>query len=345
MKYATLGTKNKIKVSKLCLGTMTWGEQNTEKEAHAQLDYAFERGINFLDTAEMYPIPPKKKTCTFTESIIGRWDKMKTRREEIVVATKIAGPGLEHIRGGSSFSRAHMTKALDSSLKRLNTDTIDLYQLHWPEREVNVFGTLGLTRLAPRETFTPFLNILECLQELTSSGKIREFGLSNETPWGTMKFLETAKEFGLPRPTSVQNPYNLLNRSYEVGMSEISLRENCKLLAYSPLGFGVLTGKYLNEQRPKGARLTLFPHYTRYTGLKSQEAAKMYVTLAQKEGLLPSHMALSFITSKSFVLSNIIGATSLQQLQENIDSIELSLRPQVEDQIEQIHEMISNPAP
>ena len=345
MKYEMLGTTNSIKVSKLCLGTMTWGEQNTEKEAHEQLDYAFERGINFLDTAEMYPIPPRVETYTATEHIIGRWNKMKTRRDKIVVATKIAGPGLTYIRKGSRVSREHLTEALNSSLKRLNTEIIDLYQLHWPERDVNIFGTLGLMGLNPHEIFTPFLDILECLQEFKDAGKIREFGLSNETPWGTMKFLETAKECRLLRPASIQNPYNLLNRTYEVGMSEISLRENCKLLAYSPLGFGVLTGKYLEGLRPKGARLSLFPRYTRYTGLKSQEAVKLYVDLACESGLLPSQMALAFVTSRPFVVSNIIGATNLGQLKENIDSIDLALPASVEQKIEHIHKTISNPAP
>ena len=344
MKYQQLGP-SQMRVSSICLGTMTWGEQNTEKEAHAQLDYAFERGVNFLDTAEMYPIPPKEETYASTERMIGRWHKMGAQRDKIIVATKIAGPGLDYIRGGSSFSKEHLWEAAQDSLSRLKTDYIDLYQLHWPERNTNVFGKLGLTQLHPEESFTPFLHILEGLSELQNRGKIREFGVSNETPWGMMKFLETASRFGLPQPVSIQNPYSLLNRSYEVGLSEISLRENRKLLAYSPLGFGVLTGKYLDKNPSPQARLSLFPQYTRYTNSQACQATRNYVELALEYQLIPSQMALAFVASRSFVVSTIIGATNLEQLEENINSIELSLSPEVQEKIDNIHRTISNPAP
>ncbi|CAM9962622.1 unnamed protein product [Chrysoparadoxa australica] len=245
MQYRKLGSTN-LDVSVICLGTMTWGEQNTEKEAHEQLDYAFERGVNFIDTAEMYPVPPKEETYTKTEEYIGGWNKLKTDRDKIFVATKIAGPGLGgYVRGGGQdFSRRHLEEACDASLKRLNIDTIDLYQLHWPERTTNYFGQLGVEGLPLDEKFTPFLERLQVLGELQKKGKIRHIGVSNETPWGVMKYLQIAEREGLPKIESIQNPYSLLNRSFEVGNAEVSLREKVGLLAYSPLGFGMLTGKY-----------------------------------------------------------------------------------------------------
>ena len=343
MKYKNLG-HTQIKVSILCLGTMTWGQQNTQKEAHEQLDYAFERGINFIDTAEMYPIPPEKKTYSLTESFIGRWDKMKHNRGDIVVATKIAGPGMTHIRGGgpTPFSKKNIREAVDASLSRLNTDYIDLYQLHWPERSINSFGPLGDGHI-PGESTTSLEDTLETFQEIQETGKVREFGLSNETPWGVMKFLEVAEDCGYPRIVSVQNPYNFLNRTYENGLSEISIRENCGLLAYSPLGHGVLTGKYL--EKPEGARLTLWPSYTRYTGVTARRATERYVALAHKHGHPASQMSLSFVCSRKFVTSCLIGATNLSQLKENIGAADLSLSDTLEEEIECIHRDISNPAP
>lgn len=345
MKYRKLGNTDQD-VSVICLGSMTWGEQNTEKEAHEQLDYALERGVNFIDTAEMYPVPPKPNTYTLTEQYIGRWDKLKTKRDQIFLATKVAGPmSAGYIRGGNNFKKEQIFEACESSLKRLGVETIDLYQLHWPERTTNYFGQLGIEDLNKDEKFTPFLERLEALQHLKDQGKIKYFGLSNETPWGVMKYLELARKHGLIEPQSIQNPYNLLNRSFEVGNAEVALRENVGLLAYSPLGFGVLTGKYLNGQRPAKARITLYQRFSRYTSEQGVKATERYCKLAKDHGLSPAHMALSFVNERSFVTSNIIGATSLEQLKENIDSIDLELSAELLQQIDDIHAVISNPSP
>ena len=345
MKYNFLGKDSDLRVSALCLGTMTWGQQNSEKEAHAQLDFAFERGINFIDTAEMYPIPPDKKTYTTTETYIGRWDKLRSRRSDIVVATKVAGPGLDHIRGGSRFTRHHLREAIEGSLKRLKLDYIDLYQLHWPERTTNCFGKLGYRHMEG-ETFTPFEDILDTLGELRRDGLVRSFGLSNETPWGLSRFLHLCEGSpSRPRMVSMQNPYSLLNRTYEIGLSEMGHRESVGLLAYSPLGFGVLSGKYLGGTRPRGARLTRWPQYTRYTNSLSTKAVERYVALSEQFNVLPAQMALAFVSSRPFVASSIMGATNLEQLEENIASIDMTLSSDMLEAIDAIHRDIPNPAP
>jgi aryl-alcohol dehydrogenase-like predicted oxidoreductase len=345
MEFRQLG-RTDLKVSSLCLGTMTWGEQNTETEAFAQIERAKAYGINFLDTAEMYPVPPRAETCGATETIIGNWFAKHRDRADWVLASKVAGPGngISHIRGGSlRHNREHITSALDASLKRLKTDWIDLYQLHWPERSTNFFGQLGYQH--KDETFTPLQETLEVLGELVKAGKIRHVGLSNETPWGTMKFLQLAEQLNLPRAASIQNPYNLLNRSFEVGLSEVAIREQCGLLAYSPMAFGMLSGKYEGGARPTNARITLFSRFTRYTNPQAQAACSRYVALAREHGLDPAQMALAFVTAQPFVTSNIIGATSLAQLDANLRSSELTLNQDVLDGIAAIHRDQPNPAP
>ncbi len=345
MEYRYLHKTN-IKVSVLCLGTMTWGQQNSLKEAIEQLDYAFDAGINFIDTAEMYPVPPREQTCYKTEKFIGNWAKLKTHRDQIILATKITGPRFpEHIRGGNSrFTKENLHKALNDSLSRLKTDYIDLYQLHWPERVTNFFGQLGFTP-NKNDKFTSLEEVLSILNELKNAGKIRHYGISNETPWGAMKYCEISKRLNLPPMVSIQNPYNLLNRTYEIGLAEISYRENMGLLAYSPMAFGVLSGKYLNGKRPKNARLTLFSEFNRYTTTKAIKATELYCKLAKKYNIAPSQMALSFVTSRSFLTSNIIGATTTQQLKENIQSIDIKLPTELLKEIEEIHNKIPNPCP
>ncbi|MBO1923374.1 NADP(H)-dependent aldo-keto reductase [Thiomicrorhabdus sp. 6S3-12] len=348
MRYTTLGTTD-IKVSKICLGTMTWGEQNTRDEAFEQMNYALDQGVNFWDTAELYSVPPKAETYGSTETIIGEWFAKHGRRDEVVLASKIAGPGefVEHIRGGKTrFNREMIEQALNASLKRLQTDYLDLYQLHWPERETNFFGQLGFAY--PQETqndLTPMAETLQALSEQVKAGKIRTIGLSNETAWGTMNFLHLAKSMGLEKVVTVQNPYNLLNRSYEVGLAEIAHQEQVGLLAYSPLAFGVLAGKYLNNQRPENARITLFPRFDRYLNPQADAATKAYVELAQQHGLSAAQMALSYINSRPFVTANIIGATTMEQLKENIESIDLELSDEVLAGIEQIHQRYTYPSP
>ncbi|WP_319558316.1 NADP(H)-dependent aldo-keto reductase [Thiomicrorhabdus sp.] len=348
MHYSTLGHTG-IQVSRICLGTMTWGEQNTLQEAFAQMDYALDQGVNFWDTAELYSVPPKAETYGSTETIIGQWFAKHGRRDEVVLASKIAGPGefVTHIRGGNTrFTKNIIEQALNASLKRLQTDYLDLYQLHWPERETNFFGKLGFRQ--PNETaddLTPFAETLEALSDQVKAGKIRAIGLSNETAWGTMNFLHLAKSMGLEKIVSVQNPYNLLNRSYEVGLAEVAHQENVGLLAYSPLAFGVLAGKYLNNQRPENARITLFPRFDRYFNPQADAATQAYVDLAQQHGLSPVQMALSYVNLRPFLTANIIGATTMQQLQENIDSIHLHLSEEVLAGIEQIHQRYTYPSP
>jgi aryl-alcohol dehydrogenase-like predicted oxidoreductase len=337
-----------LNVSVLCLGTMTFGEQNTEREAFDQLDLAIDSGINFIDTAEMYPVPPRAETAGETETIIGRWLASRGRRERVVIATKVAGPGrdwLPYIRGGANrLDRRNIEAAVDASLRRLQTDVIDLYQLHWPDRETNFFGQLGYTPSRDPDE-TPLIDTLRALGDLVAAGKVRQIGVSNETPWGVMRFLQLSEQHGLPRVVSIQNPYNLLNRSFEVGLAEISDREGVGLLAYSPLAFGVLTGKYLGGARPENARLTRFPDYDRYSNPQAQQATDEYVTLAREAGLTPGQMALAYVNSRPFVTSNIIGATTLAQLEENIASADLELPSGLLDQIETIHRRLPNPAP
>jgi aryl-alcohol dehydrogenase-like predicted oxidoreductase len=346
MKYRKLGTTD-LDVSVICLGTMTFGEQNSEAEAFEQLDYALAQGVNFIDTAELYPIPPRAETCGRTETIIGRWLKARGVRDQVVLASKIAGPGegwIDHIRDGRTrFDRVHLEQALDATLQRLQTDYLDLYQLHWPERKTNFFGQLGY--LPQDDDFTPFAETLDVLAGQVRAGKIRYIGLSNETPWGVMRFLAAADQHDLPRVMSVQNPYSLLNRSYEVGLAEVSWRERCGLLAYSPLGFGVLSGKYLDEARPDGARLTRYPDYDRYSNPQAVAATRRYVALARQHHLDPARMALAWVNARPFLTSTIIGATSMDQLRSNIASIELQLPDSVLEGIEAIHRQQPNPAP
>jgi aryl-alcohol dehydrogenase-like predicted oxidoreductase len=347
MEYRKLGNTN-IDVSVICLGTMTWGEQNTREQAFEQMDYAVSQGVNFFDTAEMYCIPPRAETCGRTEEIIGAWFKARGNREQVVLASKIAGPGedwLPHIRQGRTrFNRQHIVSALDASLKRLQTDYLDLYQLHWPERKTNFFGRLGF-QPEQEASLTPMLETLQALDEQVRAGKIRHIGLSNETPWGVMRFLQLAEQYRLPRFVSVQNPYSLLNRSYEIGLAEISWREKVGLLAYSPLGFGVLSGKYLGAARPAGTRLTLYPDYTRYSNTAAIAATEKYVALARQHQLESAQMALAYVHSRPFLTSTIIGATTMEQLKSNIESIHVKLTDEVLEAIETIHNAHPNPSP
>ncbi|MEX0373812.1 NADP(H)-dependent aldo-keto reductase [Spiribacter pallidus] len=346
MEYRKLGHTN-LNVSALCLGTMTYGKQNTQAEASDQLDMAVDRGINFIDTAEMYPVPPETATQGDTETMIGNWLAARGKRDDLIIATKIAGPGLGTVRDGKGdYSKTDIETAVEQSLQRLQTDVIDLYQLHWPARNSNFFGRLGFAPDRDEPDPVPdMLGVLESLQKMVDAGKIRYVGLSNESAWGTMKFLELAERHGLPRVVSVQNPYNLLNRSYEVGLAEVSHREQVSLLPYSPLAFGVLSGKYLGGERPPKARLTLFDRFTRYTRDPGVEATKAYVDLAREHGLDPAQMALAWVTSRPFVTSNIIGATTLAQLESDIDSAELVLSEAVYEAIEAIHARAPNPCP
>jgi aryl-alcohol dehydrogenase-like predicted oxidoreductase len=312
------------------------------------MDYDMDQGVNFFDTAELYSIPPKAATYGRTEEIIGNWLAQRGTRERILLASKIAGPGeewLPHIRAGKTrFNRTHIEAALNASLKRLQTDYLDLYQLHWPERNTNFFGQLGFSP-AQQDDFTPIAETLQALDAQVRAGKIRHIGVSNETPWGAMRFLQAAEQLGLARIVSIQNPYSLLNRSYEVGLAEISWREHCGLLAYSPLGFGVLSGKYLDGARPPGSRLTLFPDYTRYSNPAAESATARYVALAREHRLDPAQMALAFVNSRPFLTGTIVGATNMDQLKSNIGSIELSLSPQLLEGIEAIHGAYPNPSP
>lgn len=347
MKYRKLGNSG-LDVSLICLGTMTWGEQNTQAEAFEQMHYAMAQGVNFFDTAELYSIPPKAESYGRSEEIIGNWLSRTGNRENIILASKIAGPGedwVDHIRKGKTrFTRKHLEEALNGSLKRLQTDYIDLYQLHWPERDSNFFGRLGYTPI-DRDDFTPLADTLDALGAFIEAGKIRHIGLSNETPWGIMRFLHIAEQLNLPRMVSVQNPYNLLNRSYEVGAAEVSWREHCGLLAYSPLGFGILSGKYIDGARPAGARLTLYPDYTRYSNRIADKATVEYAALAEKHGLDFAQMALAFVNSRKFLTSTIIGATTMDQLKTNIESVNIRLPEDVVQGIQAIHEAHPNPSP
>ncbi len=346
MKYSQLGTTG-VQVSRICLGTMTFGEQNTEAEAHAQFDAAFDAGINFIDTAEMYPVPPKAETYGDTERYIGSWLRRSGRRDRVILATKVMGPSedLRYVRDGSTrLDRRNIEAAIDASLERLGTDYIDLYQLHWPDRRSNFFGKLGYVH-DPQDDPIPLEETLAALGRLVEAGKVRFIGVSNETPWGVMRYLQLAAERGLPRIVSIQNPYNLLNRSFEVGLAEIAHRESVGLLAYSPLGFGVLSGKYLDGQRPEGARLSRFQRFQRYTKEAAQDSIRAYVEAARKHGLDPAQMALAYVNTRSFLTSTIIGATDLQQLAANIASIDVELPEEVLAEIEAVHLRHPNPCP
>ena len=341
----TLRTIAGREVSKICLGTMTWGQQNTEAEAHGQISYALERGINMLDAAEMYPVPPRAETQGRTEEYIGTWFKKTGLRDSYVLATKAAGPNPEfhYLRGGPRFTKEQLVEAVNGSLRRLQTDCIDLYQLHWPDRYTNFFGQRGYFHREQPET--PIEETLQALVDIVKSGKVRAIGLSNETPWGTLKFLELADREGLPRVDSIQNPYSLLNRTYEIAMAEVSHREDVGLLAYSPLGMGLLTGKYRNGAKPEGSRMVVFERFTRYEGAETWEAAERYLQLADDHGINPTHMALAFVNARPFVVSNIIGATTMEQLKMNIDSLDIVLSKDVLKGIEAIQQAIPNPAP
>ena len=341
----TLRTIAGREVSKICLGTMTWGQQNTEAEAHEQISYALERGINMLDAAEMYPVPPRAETQGRTEEYIGTWFKKTGLRDSYVLATKAAGPNPEfhYLRGGPRFTKEQLVEAVNGSLRRLQTDCIDLYQLHWPDRYTNFFGQRGYFHREQPET--PIEETLRALEDIVQSGKVRAIGLSNETPWGTMKFLELADREGLPRVDSIQNPYSLLNRTYEIAMAEVSHREDVGLLAYSPLGMGLLTGKYRNGAKPEGSRMVVFERFTRYEGAETWEAAERYLQLADDHSINPTHMALAFVNARPFVVSNIIGATTMEQLKMNIDSLDVVLSKAVLKGIEAIQQAIPNPAP
>ncbi len=346
MQYRQLG-RSDINVSVICLGTMTWGEQNTEADAHEQLDYAVANGVNFIDTAELYAIPPKEETYGETERCIGTWFNRRKNRNDLILATKVVGRSdwLPYIRDGNAcLDRKNIEAALNKSLKRLQTDYIDLYQLHWPDRNTNFFGKLGFED-DPGDVSVPIEETLDAMSRIIKSGKVRYFGLSNETPWGTMSFIKIADEKSYPRPVSIQNPYSLLNRTFEIGLSEISHRENIGLLAYSPLGFGVLSGKYLNNARPANARLTLFDRFDRYSNLQAVRATEAYVNIARQNELDPAQMALAYVNSRPFLTSNIIGATTLAQLKTNIDSVNIHLDDRVIEQIESVHTAIPNPSP
>ena len=347
MKYRKLGTTG-LDVSVICLGTMTFGEQNTQQDGFDQMDYAFERGVNFFDTAELYAVMPRKETYGKTEEIIGNWFKEKKNRDKIILASKIASKsdGLEWIRGGAEklgFDKANMNAAIDASLKRLKTEYIDLYQLHWPERKIPRFGQLDY-KYDPADNWTSIEEVLYNLNELVKAGKILHVGLSNETPWGMMKFLQVSKEKNLPRMMSIQNVYSLVNRVFDIAHSEVSIAENLGLLAYSPLAGGRLSGKYIGGANPKNARYTLWPRrFSRHHTERGEIAIEKYVNLSKKYGIAPSTFANAFVNSRPFVTSNIIGATSMDQLKDNIDSIDIVLSDETLLEIEDIH--LANPNP
>ncbi|WP_369047696.1 NADP(H)-dependent aldo-keto reductase [Tenacibaculum sp. UWU-22] len=345
MKYTTLPNTD-IKVSKICLGTMTWGKQNTETEAHEQMDYALEQGVNFFDTAEMYPVPASAETYGETERIIGNWLKKTGNRNKVVLASKIAGGGAytAHIRN-DGFSKRAIIEAIENSLQRLQTDYIDLYQLHWPLRGVNCFGVRDYPYKTTHKEAENHLEILESLNDFIKQGKIKHIGLSNETPWGTMLYIKTAEIYNLPKPVTIQNSYSIIHRSYEYGMSEVSLRENIGLLAYSPLAFGVLSGKYIGGKKPENSRIIKFPRLNRYSSKESEKAVIAYQKIAKKHGISLPQMALAYVNQLPFVTSNIIGATNMEQLKENINSINIELTNEILNEIEEVHKIIPNPAP
>ena len=346
MKYRQLGNTD-LNVSLICLGSMTWGEQNTEEEGHRQLDYAISEGVNFIDTAEMYPVPPNARTYGRTETIIGNWLRHRNDRDKLVIATKVAAYSerMLHIRNGAvRLDRNNIEAAVDASLQRLQTDYIDLYQTHWPDRDTNNFGSLNYFHV-PEKDHAPMVETLEVLNELVRKGKIRHIGVSNETPWGVSEHLRLSREQGWPRLVSIQNPYNLLNRTFEIGLSEFTHREQISLLAYSPTAMGTLSGKYLNNRQPGGARLTLFPDYKRYKTREAGPAIEKYVSLAQGAGLQPIQMALAYVNSRPFVTSTIIGTTTMDQLKMNLVSVNIELPKDIIKGIEKIHVQHPNPCP
>jgi len=345
MKYTTLPNTD-LEVSELCLGTMTYGNQNSETEAHQQLDYALKQGINFVDTAEMYAIPASAATQGLTEKHIGTWLEKTGNRDKIILTSKVTGPsrGMDHIRKNLDFSIESLEDALHSSLNRLKTDYIDLYQLHWPERAVNIFGVRDYDHAQNNEWKDNLAEILERLEGFITEGKIRHIGLSNETPFGVMRYMEAHRN-GKVKMVSVQNAYNLLQRRDEIGLTEVLQMENIGYLPYSPLGFGTLTGKYLDGRKPAGARVTLYPRYSRYSSESSMRATQTYQEIAKKHDLSLTQMALAFVRQRSFVTSTIIGATSIDQLSENIKSVEVTLSEEILSEIQEVHEQQPNPAP
>ena len=346
MNYKKLGNTD-LDVSTICLGTMTWGEQNSEKEGFEQMDFALSQGVNFWDTAEIYSIPMREETYGETEKIIGNWFQKTKKRNDVVLATKVCGnTSNKYIRGGgNSFGKKKITEALDESLRRLKTDYIDLYQLHWPERSTNFFGDYGYEHDENDKDWTPFEEILESLKKFVEQGKIRYVGLSNETAWGLSKFLELSKMKGLPKMMSVQNPYNLLNRTYEVGLAEISIREQSGLLAYSPLAFGYLTGKYRNNKLPAKSRMQLFKNFNRYKNENGQKAIDEYYKISKKYNLDFTQMSLKFCEIQHFTTSFIIGATTMEQLKTNIESVNVNLNSDIINDINKIQQKYPNPCP
>ena len=345
MKFKKLGNTD-LEVSLVCLGTMTWGTQNSEKDAFEQMDYSVTQGINFFDTAELYSVPPTAESYGKTEIMIGNWFRNKKNRDKIILASKVAGPGCDWIREGkNNFSEKKMTEALEGSLKRLKTDYIDLYQLHWPERSTNCFGRREFVLRENEPEWNSFESILIAVEKFIKSGKIRYIGVSNETPYGLSKYLEVSKSKNLPRVMSVQNPYSLVNRTYEIGMSEISIREKCGLLVYYPLAAGALSGKYRNGKMPKNSRLALFKGWERMINPLAMKAYDEYYKLAKDNNMTMVQLAQAFVNSRPFVTSNIIGATNMQQLKENIESIKIELSKDILDKINFIHNNNPNPSP
>jgi len=345
MKYTTIPHSD-LRVSKICLGTMTWGNQNTPAEAFEQMDYALDAGVNFFDTAELYPVPANADTYADTERIMGDWFAARNNRDQVVLATKIAGPGAytAHIRT-TGFKPDSLREALEGSLTRLKTDYIDLYQLHWPERNANFFGKRDYFPDADEQWEENFQAILETLEAFVQEGKIRHIGLSNETPWGAMKYVAVSEQKGLPRMKTIQNPYSLLNRTFEVGNAEVAHREQLGLLAYSPLAFGVLSGKYRNGQLPDNSRLKLFPRMARYSSKEATAATEAYATIAAKHNLTLTQLSLAFVTDRPFVTSNIIGATTMEQLAENIATADVTLSADILAEIDAVHNRMPNPSP
>ena len=346
MNYKKLGSTD-VNVSTICLGTMTWGEQNSKADGFEQMDYAIDNGVNFWDTAEIYAIPMREETYGETENIIGEWFKKTKKRDKVILATKVSGPtSKEYIRGGGcSYDKKSMSEALEKSLKRMQTDYIDLYQLHWPERNTNFFGKQGYEHDSNEKNWIAFEEILESLKKFIDAGKIRYVGLSNETAWGLAKCLELSKLKNLPKMMSVQNPYNLLNRTYEVGLAEISVREQSGLLAYSPLAFGYLTGKYRNNNMPKGSRIDLFKDFTRYNNENSIKAIEEYYKISQKFNLDFAQMSIKFCEIQPFVTSVIIGATTMQQLKTNVESVNVKLNNEIINEINEVQKIYPNPCP
>lgn len=347
IRYKLLGSSD-LKVSNICLGTMTFGEQNSQSDANAQMEYALSQGINFFDTAELYPVPPRPETQGSTEQMVGNWISQSGHRKDIILATKVTGrgdanSGVSHIRQGPRLDGDHIRRAIEASLERLQTDYVDLYQVHWPERRTNFFGQFGYEH--SDDDGIAIEDTLAALRELVEWGMVRHIGISNETPWGTMEYLRLAREHGGPRIVSIQNPYNLLNRSFEVGMAEIAIREQVDLLAYSPLAFGMLSGKYLHGAQPDGARLTLYKRFSRYGNAEALAATQAYAELAEAQGLSLAQMALAFVNRQRFVGSTLVGATNLIQLKENVESVNVELSEAVLKAIAAIHKRYTIPAP